>query len=670
MKHKEKIILNTNGNKNTLKANKILIPVILLIGLIPIIVHSFVYDTNLAQFDWYPESAAKQTDFFFAWKMIAIILVGVVMLAILLIRYLNKKEFAFENSFYFLMVYALFVAMSALFSSHKYWVAHGTYELFEPVLVVFVYMILCYYVYNYVQEEKQIEVILRWSGIGIAIVTLIGFFQVFGLDYFKTSLGKHLMTDTSWWNQLDKISFNFADKTAYTTLYNPNFLSFYFGMLIPLLVCLFIGAKKMWHRLVIAVAEIFCIVALVGSRSSSGFIALAIGAVILALVLLSRKKKLFVAGIVVVIIGMIAAGVLANTTEFGQNLKKTVVGTYHMKDQFSLNDIKTNTDDVELDIWNNLLHVSYDLGSDGVITVVCKDADGQEIQTTEVDQENHILALNDERFANIQIQPIMFTDNTAGIKMIIDGVEWDFSKNDTDGYEYLNPAGKLVKFENPKVSNVFLDDAMSNRGHIWNKTIPLLGKHAFMGSGANTYMFEVPQEDYISQNYVYGANSYDVKAHSWYLQQWVETGLLGTLALLVFLFWYLVQSVRIYRRVDLHESISWVGFGLFAAVLVYMIAGIANDSNVCTAPVFWGMLGLGLAVNRMLVKKENLFVKETAVSAESDTAVKQSIPKAAESVKADTAQTVQNTQGAGVTESSVKKKSSKKQSRKQRKNQK
>ena len=54
-----------------------------------------------------------------------------VMLAILLIRYLNKKEFAFENSFYFLMVYALFVAMSALFSSHKYWVAHGTYELFE-----------------------------------------------------------------------------------------------------------------------------------------------------------------------------------------------------------------------------------------------------------------------------------------------------------------------------------------------------------------------------------------------------------------------------------------------------------------------------------------------------------------------------------------------------------
>lgn len=664
------MILSTNGNKNTLKANKILIPIIIMMGFIPAIVHSFVYNTNLAQFDWYPDSAAQQTDFFFAWKMIAIILVGVVMIAILLIRYLNKKEFLFENSFYFLMGYALFVAMSALFSNHKYWVAHGTYELFEPVWVVLIYMILCYYIYNYVQEEKQVEVILCWSGIGIAIVTVIGFFQAFGLDYFKTSLGKHLMTSTSWWNQLDKLSFNFAEKTSYTTLYNPNFLSFYFGMLIPLLFCLFIGVKKIWQRLVIVVAGILCVVALIGSRSSSGWMAMALAAVILALVLLSRKKKLFVVGIAVVVIGVIAACVLANTTGIGQRVKNTIVGTYHMEDQFALNDIKTNTDDVELDIWDNPLHVSYELGSDGVITVTCKDAEGQEITTTEIDQENHILGINDERFANVQIQPIMFTDDTAGIKLLVDGIEWDFSKTDADGYEYLNTAGKLIKYPQMKTSHLFRDDAMSNRGHIWNKTIPLLGKHVFMGSGANTYMFEVQQEDYISQNYVYGANSYDVKAHCWYLQQWVETGLIGTLALLVFLFWYLVQSVRIYRRVDLHESISWVGFGLFAAVLVYMIAGIANDSNVCTAPVFWGMLGLGLAVNRMLVKKENLFVKETTVSAESDTAVKQSIPKAAESVKADTAQTVQNTQGAGVTESSVKKKSSKKQSRKQRKNQK
>ena len=90
---------------------------------------------------------------------------------------------------------------------------------------------------------------------------------------------------------------------------------------------------------------------------------------------------------------------------------------------------------------------------------------------------------------------------------------------------------------------------------------------------------------------------------------------------------------------------------LFAAVLVYMFAGIVNDSNVCTAPVFWGMLGLGLAVNRILVKKENLFAKEP-VSEENDVVVKQNDLK---------------TEKAVTTETSAKKQSGKKQSRKQRK---
>lgn len=70
--------------------------------------------------------------------------------------------------------------------------------------------------------------------------------------------------------------------------------------------------------------------------------AMALAAVILALVLLSRKKKLFVVGIAVVVIGVIAACVLANTTGIGQRVKNTIVGTYHMEDQFALNDIKTN----------------------------------------------------------------------------------------------------------------------------------------------------------------------------------------------------------------------------------------------------------------------------------------------------------------------------------------
>ena len=603
-------------NKNTKMSNKVFFPIIVLMGFVPMIVHTYLYNSNLSQFDWFPNGSDSQTDLFFGWKMITIIVVGIVMAGILCYQYFKKKQgLRFENAFYFLFFYAMFVAMSALFSSYKYWVVRGSYELFEPVWVVFVYILLCYYTYHFVQEEQQVKFILCGAGIGMAVVTLIGVFQYFGMDFFKTGFGKHLITNPSWWDNLDSLSFNMLEGTSYTTLYNPNFLSFYFGMLIPLLVCVFIAAKKAWQRVLIIVAEVLCLICLKGSRSDTGWMALVVGGVILALVLLSRKKKAFCVALAIMLIGGVAAVAVGSKTDVGIQIKNTIVGTFRIDDSYAVRDIDTGTDSVMLNVRGNKMYVSYTTDESGVIVPNCTDENGQTLELAMTDADNQIYVINDERFADGSIQPILLgDDNIPAISVTYDGIAWDFVETQEAGYCYLNKAGKLVKWEQIKNAKLLNEDAMSYRGHMWNVTIPLLGKHVLIGSGANTYMFEYPQDDYLGQAYIYGFNSYEVKAHCWYLQQWVESGLIGTLALLIFMAWYAVQSIRIYRRVDLHESLSWIGFGLFAAVLVYLIAGIANDSNVCTAPVFWGMLGLGMATNRMLVEKEKLFVKDVVTT--------------------------------------------------------
>lgn len=643
-------------------SNKVFIPIILLMGIIPLIVHTYSYNSNLSQFNWFPSGADSQTDFFFGWKMITIIVVGIVMAGILFYQYFKKKQgLRFENAFYFLFFYAMFVAMSALFSSYKYWVVRGSYELFEPVWVVFVYILLCYYTYHFVQEEQQVKFILCGAGIGMAVVTLIGVFQYFGMDFFKTGFGKHLITNPSWWDNLDSLSFNMLEGTSYTTLYNPNFLSFYFGMLIPLLVCVFIAAKKAWQRVLIIVAEVLCLICLKGSRSDTGWMALVVGGVILALVLLSRKKKAFCVALAIMLIGGVAAVAVGSKTDVGIQIKNTIVGTFRIDDRYAVRDIDTGTDSVMLNVRGNKMYVSYTTDESGVIVPNCTDENGQTLELAMTDADNQIYVINDERFAGGSIQPILLgDDNIPAISVTYDGIAWDFVETQEAGYCYLNEAGKLVKWEQIKNAKLLNEDAMSYRGHMWNVTIPLLGKHVLIGSGANTYMFEYPQDDYLGQAYIYGFNSYEVKAHCWYLQQWVESGLIGTLALLIFMAWYAVQSIRIYRRVDLHESLSWIGFGLFAAVLVYLIAGIANDSNVCTAPVFWGMLGLGMATNRMLVEKEKLFVKDvvTTVGDEGQTETLAVEPNK-KVMKEDEAVAVKPKQT-----------SNKKQSRKQRKNQK
>lgn len=643
-------------------SNKVFIPIILLMGFIPLIVHTYSYNSNLSQFNWFPSGADSQTDFFFGWKMITIIVVGIVMAGILFYQYFKKKQgLRFENAFYFLFFYAMFVAMSALFSSYKYWVVRGSYELFEPVWVVFVYILLCYYTYHFVQEEQQVKFILCGAGIGMAMVTLIGVFQYFGMDFFKTGFGKHLITNPSWWDNLDSLSFNMLEGTSYTTLYNPNFLSFYFGMLIPLLVCVFIAAKKAWQRVLIIVAEVLCLICLKGSRSDTGWMALVVGGVILALVLLSRKKKAFCVALAIMLIGGVAAVAVGSKTDVGIQIKNTIVGTFRIDDRYAVRDIDTGTDSVMLNVRGNKMYVSYTTDESGVIVPNCTDENGQTLELAMTDADNQIYVINDERFADGSIQPILLgDDNIPAISVTYDGIAWDFVETQEAGYCYLNKAGKLVKWEQIKNAKLLNEDAMSYRGHMWNVTIPLLGKHVLIGSGANTYMFEYPQDDYLGQAYIYGFNSYEVKAHCWYLQQWVESGLIGTLALLIFMAWYAVQSIRIYRRVDLHKSLSWIGFGLFAAVLVYLIAGIANDSNVCTAPVFWGILGLGMATNRMLVEKEKLFVKDvvTTVGDEGQTETLAVEPNK-KVMKEDEAVAVKPKQT-----------SNKKQSRKQRKNQK
>ena len=325
-----------------------------------------------------------------------------------------------------------------------------------------------------------------------------------------------------------------------------------------------------------------------------------------------------------------------------------------MNDRYLLRDIHIEEDSAVLNIGGNDLHIAYTV-EDGQAQPACWDENGNQLNLIALGDDNNNYQIDDSRFANIYIQPILLGDEVPAVTAVIDNITWRFVNIEGDGYYYCNAAGKLVRPEKVKSVDWFKEDAMSNRGHIWNMTIPLLGKHIFIGSGANTYAVEYPQDDYIGQECIYGANSFQIKAHSWYLQQWVETGLLGTIILLVLLGWYVVQSVRIYRRADLHESVSWIGFGLFAAVLVYMIAGVANDSNVCTAPVFWGMLGLGMATNRMIAEKNHLFADTTSES--------NSVGVAEQSSK----YVRERTQGIVATTNVTTKKKSKKQSRRQRK---
>ncbi|MBQ7564890.1 MAG: O-antigen ligase family protein [Lachnospiraceae bacterium] len=185
--------------------------------------------------------------------------------------------------------------------------------------------------------------------------------------------------------------------------------------------------------------------------------------------------------------------------------------------------------------------------------------------------------------------------------------DWYFTK-DNGSYYYVNAVNRLVKFDpGPEKAELFPDSFLSGRGRIWNYSIPLLKRHLLSGSGANTFVLEFPQNDYLYKGYVYdrtGSEPYDVKPHCFYLQQWIENGLPALLLLLSFFALYLIRSIRLYLRTTDRGALYRIGLGCFTAVLLNLTGWLVNDSNICTAPVFWVILGIGIGINQRLLSVE------------------------------------------------------------------
>jgi hypothetical protein len=88
-----------------------------------------------------------------------------------------------------------------------------------------------------------------------------------------------------------------------------------------------------------------------------------------------------------------------------------------------------------------------------------------------------------------------------------------------------------------------------------------------------------------------------------YLGSAVGTGILSVFALLAMFILYGIQSFKIYRKSTYSSFLEYSGVGIFIGVVGFLFAGLINDSSVSTMPLFYGLLGTGIAIN-MILKKE------------------------------------------------------------------
>lgn len=578
----------------------LLYPLIIVMAIIPFIVHQKIVPTRLEKYSWFSFSDTSM-DFFLYYKSVWLIVMAVIMLAILCVKVMQKKEYQKIPKFIIpIGIYGLLIILSMIFSENRTLSIHGTMEQYESGFVLLGYLIFMYYAYLLVDTEDSAGFLIKVWAVSIAVLCILGLLQVLGHDFFATDFGKKLILSKEYWDNLDNVSFTFGANRIYLTLYNPNYVGVYATIAIPILVSFVFFTKSIVGKVIYGGLTVGMLICIVGSESKTAVLSLAV--VMILAVIIFRKRllaqwKFVIPGIIVLAIIFIVfdASIGHAYTNSIKAAFKTL--TQSQTSEPAVTEVDTLEDEIVIHYLNNPLHISYTRSGDSFSIQVLDDT-GSEIPVT---QEEVNIVLQDKRFAGVTITPVTFSEQ-YGIQVVIGGHTWYFTNEASEGdssYYFYTPYGKWDKVNNPEVFEMN-EDMFSRRGYIWSRTIPLLKENIFVGSGPDTYTIEFPQDDYIGlENYGY-KGSIVTKPHNMYLQIGVQTGVISLIAFLVFYIMYFVQSIRIYIKGKFDAYASQLGVGIFLASIGYMIAGITNDSTITVAPIFWVLMGVGFSMNKIV----------------------------------------------------------------------
>lgn len=591
-----------------------MLPAVLMVGIVPLIVREYKHESGLTEFPWYSDQTIVY-EFFLASKSVVLMLLTFVMAGCVAVRlWKEKKKTAFTAILMPLFVYGGLAFLSACASVKPSFSFSGGTEHFETVWVLLSYVLIVYYVLVYAREELELQVVADGLCFSAGVIGLVGTFQGLGIDLFTFGWFQKMIT-TDAFLQLagGKLLLNFADNTAYASLYNPNYLGVFGSFVVPFLVMLFLHEKNKWRRLWHGINFVLMTVALLSSHSRAGQIA-ALAALAVAVLLAFRKllkwwylaiPAINFAVVLVLLVNAYNDDLIFNrlknlikpdNVEVAEEIAED--GTLIRKS--GLTEMVTSEHGVEMTYNDISLQVTLEVGED-YYGMYALGADGEQVELlpNEDGTEYHF---THPALADVVIYP-GYIGEKFGMSIAADG-EWNFVYDEKKkSYQYLTGFGKesdmimadSIGFEN-------YQRAFSGRGYIWSRTLPLLKEHMFLGSGPDTFVLRFPQEDYLKMK----QNGYQsvimTKPHSLYLQVGVQTGVLSLVCILVFFGWYLIWGLKLYAFRKLSTQTEAFGMAAFIGSIGFMITGISNDSMVVTSPVFWGMIALGVAANVMVSK--------------------------------------------------------------------
>ena len=565
-----------------------LLPLMIILGVVPLIVRLKVIPTPIGSLDYmaYP-LGENNFDFFSYYKTVLIVALS----TIGFILFFIKGE-VIKTKYYIPLIFmGISANLSTVFSPFTSIVLKGVGDRYEGIFVWLSYLIITFLTINLARNKKNIKILVGAAFAGIIMISIIGSFQFFGLDLFKSNFGRHLILPKGLWGIADTLNFKFDKYIIYSTYFNPNYGGSLMVMFLFFAAMTFFSVRGKLYNILAYLFYILIYINWLGCRSRAGFLA---GQFTLIFFIFFYRKKIIKKSkkIILLIVTSLIIGVIMNS--------------------FSENSLGKKLYDVELSKYNPMRGMVLNTPNDLMITtdkaslnIILKDK-----QLSFKDDDGRLLLFKfvDNRYK--------FTDNRYE-KFEIEKRKDDYYNIVYDKFSYplilRNNGFKTIGFQG-RLSEIYVADRVkwmdgyetkgSSRIYIWSRTIPKLKQTGFLGGGPDTYSLIFPQEDNFGKRIAFGNPSMIVdKPHNLYLQILINMGYLFFIGFVVFVGSYLIQSIKIYKNREFNSFYEVVGLATALAISGYLTAGMFNDSAVSVAPYFWFFIGLGIAVNRIIEKQ-------------------------------------------------------------------
>lgn len=578
------------------------LPLTFLVSIVPLIVYLKVVELQgAAKVYW--KGPSKSADFFSYYKMEVILVLALAALLIMIIK-LFKKEIEFKKNIIYIPIgiYTLFIILSTVFSDYKDISIWGFVERYEGMLILLAYICIMIVAMNVLNTEKQYKVITIALLCSAIFIGIIGVFQYFGHDPYKTDFVKKLILPSKYENS--NVRFNLGKNVIYATMYHYNYVGSYMAMLFPFTMTLSLLIKEKKYKIPMIIVTALMFINWIGSNSRAGVIggifALGIMLILIRRILIKNWKIVLalLTAVVITIFGM-------NKVSNGKLISRlsTIVsdaGDLSKSDKSYLKDVEIKEGKVY--VYTSKEKLSFNL-LDGKIEF--KDENDKQVDTKIT--SNGKLVFNDQRYKEY-VGQVGKAYTSSGEEIVLTLIKGDtplrfaLKDNEVKFINYKKEEVDLKKVE--KFGFEGKEKIGSARGYIWSRSIPLLKKTMFIGNGPDTFAIFFPQDDYVGKLIAYGTDNMIVdKAHSLYIQTAINTGVISLIALFAAFAMYFISSVKVYFKNEYKDFYSILGSSIFVAVCGYLGAGLFNDSVVSVAPVFWVLLGMGISINCKLKDK-------------------------------------------------------------------